>query len=319
VTATGLISALLGVVLFAWFVRRVGPADIWSGLRQIGWGLIVIIAIAGLRFALRALAWRVCLEPPHHLPVAPAFLAVVSGDAFGNLTPLGPIIGEPAKAAFVRERLPLGPALTALAIENLFYTMSVAAMIAAAMVALLLTFDLPEGLREVSEAAVAAILVVLVIALWILFRRPAVVSRALSALLPAGSALQARVEDVRVVEQDIFSFAARRPAALVRLVCAECAFHALGVTEIHVTWWLMLGAPPPLLTSFVLEGANRLITVVFKFVPLRLGVDEFGTAAFTVLLGFGATPGTTLAIARKIRVLFWTAVGTALLVRRGLR
>ena len=61
--------------------------------------------------------------------------------------------------------------------------------------------------------------------------------------------------------------------------------------EVHVTLWMMTGAAPPLLTSFILEGANRLITVVFKFVPLRLGVDEMGTAAFTQLLGYGAAPG----------------------------
>ena len=53
------------------------------------------------------------------------------GDALGNLTPLGPLVSEPAKAAFVRGRVPLGPALTALAIENMLYTLSVAAMIAA--------------------------------------------------------------------------------------------------------------------------------------------------------------------------------------------
>jgi hypothetical protein len=69
----------------------------------------------------------------------------------------------------------------------------------------------------------------------------------------------------------------------------------------------------------VLEGANRLVTVVFKFVPLRIGVDEVSTAWFTTILGFGPTPGTTLAIARRIRVVFWTAVGTILLIRRGLR
>jgi lysylphosphatidylglycerol synthase-like protein len=319
VTATGFISALLGIVLFAWYVRRVGPADIWQGLREIGWGLILIVLIAGVRFALRALAWRACLEPPHRLPFRDAFLAVVSGDAFGNLTPLGPIVGEPAKAAFVRGQVALAPALTALAVENLFYTMSVAVMIAASMIALLLRFDLPEALREASEVAVAAIVIILGVAFWILLRRPAVISRALGAVLPAGSSLQSRLEGFGDMEREIYTFASRRPAALARVSCAEIGFHALGVLEIHITWWLMLGAPPALLTSFVLEGANRLITVVFKFVPLRLGVDEFTTAQFTTLLGFGPTPGTTLAIARKIRVLFWTTLGTALLVRRGLR
>jgi hypothetical protein len=61
-----------------------------------------------------------------------------------------------------------------------------------------------------------------------------------------------------------------------------------------------------------------MITVVFKVVPLRLGVDEMGTAAFTQLLGYGPTPGGSLAIVRKARVLFWVVIGTMLLVRRGL-
>ena len=318
-TATGFISTLLGIVLFAWFVRRVGPAEIWQGLRQIGWGLVAIVLLAGARFALRAIAWRTCLEPPYTMPLRDAFLAVVSGDAFGNLTPLGPIIGEPAKAAFVRGHVPLTPALTALAIENLFYTMSVAAMIATATMALLLSFDLPEVLREASEVAVAVILIALGIALWILLRRPALVSRSLAAVLPAGSSLQAKVESAADIEREIYTFASRRPAAFCRVVSAEVGFHVLGVTEVFITWWLMVSVPPSPLTSFVLEGANRLVTVVFKFVPLRIGVDEVSTAWFTTILGFGPTPGTTLAVARRIRVVLWTAVGTILLIRKGLR
>ena len=50
----------------------------------------------------RAAAWSLCVEPPHRLPLGEAFAAVVCGDALGNLTPLGPLVGEPAKAAFVR-------------------------------------------------------------------------------------------------------------------------------------------------------------------------------------------------------------------------
>jgi hypothetical protein len=107
---------VLGIVLFAWFVREAGAVEIWNKVRQVGWGLAVIIAIAGLRFGARAVAWSVCIEPPHQLPLREAFAGVVCGDAFGNLTPLGPIVGEPAKAAYVRRTVPLGPALTALAI-----------------------------------------------------------------------------------------------------------------------------------------------------------------------------------------------------------
>jgi hypothetical protein len=98
----------------------------------------------------------------------------------------------------------------------------------------------------------------------------------------------------------------------------EIAFHALGVLEAHLTLWLLLGDAPPLLTSFVLEAVNRLITVAFKFVPLQVGVNEAGTALATQLLGLGREPGLTLAIVRKARILFWMLTGTVLLVRHGL-
>ena len=153
----GIVATALGLVLFAWFVSKVGLGEIWSGLAQVGWGLVAIIALAGLRFAMRATAWTLCLEPPHRLPFRAAFAAVVAGDAIGNLTPLGIFASEPAKAAFVRDRVPLGPALTALAIENIFYILSVAAMIALSTAALLMEFSLPPAVRHAAWVSLVAI------------------------------------------------------------------------------------------------------------------------------------------------------------------
>ena len=318
ITAVGTLGAALGVLLFAWFVRRVGTSEIWAGLREVGWGLILITAIAGLRFAARAFAWMACLERPHHLSFRNAFEAVVAGDTFGNLIPLGPLVGEPAKAAYVRGTVPLGAALTALAIENILYSLSAAAMIAAGTIVLLFTVDLPIQLRIVGQIAVVSITFAFVLLSWALWRRPAIVSRMLAMMLPSSSALHSRMDRVRAVEQDVYTFMKRRGGAVVPIGAAELTFHALGVVEVYVTWWLMLGSPTSWLTAFLLESANRLITVVFKFVPLRIGVDEAGTGQFTSLLGYGAAPGATLAIVRKIRIIFWALVGTSLLVRRGL-
>jgi len=315
-SATGVIAAALGLALFAWFVRRVGPAEIWAGLTSVGWGLLVIVAITGARFAIRAISWSLCLDPPHHLPFRGAFAAVLAGDAVGNLTPLGLIASEPAKAAFVRQRVPIGPALTALAIENILYTLSVAAMIAASTIALLVSFDLPAAVRNAAWVAVTCIGALFVLTAGLLWRRPALLSRALS-ILPAASTLHARIGKLRGLEEQIYTFAVRRGDVLMPVVGAEVGFHALGVLEVYLTWWLMQGEPPPLLTAFILEGAQRLITVVFKFVPLQLGVGELTTGAFTQMLGYGVAPGTTLAIVRKLRVLFWVFAGTTLLVRRG--
>jgi hypothetical protein len=310
----GALTALVGLALLAWMVSSVGVGKIVADVRQVGWMLIAIIAIGGLRFLLRAAAWRLCLDPPHTMTLGDAFAAVVCGDTIGNLTPLGPIVGEPAKAAFVRRYVAIGPAVSALAIENVLYTLSAAAMISAGMVALLVRFQPPTAIRGIGELAVAGTLVLFGSAVWLLWRRPALISRAIGLLPPLGRHA-ARVQEI---ETRIYTFASRHRGALPALAAAEMGFHVLGVAENFLTLWALTGAPPALMTAFILETANRLITVVFKFIPLRVGVDEAGTSYVTQVLGLGDRLGVSLAIIRKLRMLFWALVGGLLLVREGL-
>jgi hypothetical protein len=313
VNVTGVLTAAGGLVLLAVVIRQVGAANIVLNIRQVGWGLVAIIAIGGLRFLLRAIAWRLCLEPPHTMPLRDAFAAVICGDAIGNLTPLGPLVGEPAKAAFVRGRVPVGPAVTALVIENVLYTLSAAAMIAGGMVALLVRFQLPAVYARAGEVAVGATLALFIVALWLLWRQPAIISRALRFAPP----LRKHEDRIRELESQVYTFASRHPSALVPLAMAELGFHAFGVAEVYLTLWLLNVASTSLLTAFLFETANRLITVLFKFIPLRLGVDETGTAMFAQLIGLTALTGLSLGIIRRARVLFWAAAGGILLVREG--
>ena len=318
-TALGVLATAGGLILFVWCIRRIGLDQIRSGFAEIGWGLATIVLLGGVRFALRAVAWMLCVEPPHRLPFVEAFGAVIAGDALGNLLPLGPIVSEPAKVAFVRHRLALGPAGTALAIENVLYTLSVAAMIAAGMAALLFVPEVPVRLREVSEAAIAAVAILFLFTLALLWTRPAVVSHLAARLLP-GVGGERHVLRIRGLEEQIYSFASRRGAAMIPLIGAELMFHVLGVAEAYITLWLLSpsGTPPLLVHAFIVETVNRLIIVVFKFVPLGAGVNEAGTAFLTGLLGLGTVVGTTIGLVRKVRILCWMAVGTVLLVRRGL-
>ena len=314
----GVLISAAGVVLFAWLIWRAGPRAVWDGFRQVGWGLIAIVALAGVRFALRAKAWALCLEPPHTLRLLDAFTAVVSGDALGNATPLGPLVGEPAKVAFVRKRVPLAAAFTALAIENVFYTLSVAAVIAAGTIALLLRGGIASNIRLAAEIAIVAVLVTYVAVAWALVRQPALISRviALATRVWPSPRVQARMEKVRRIEQDIYTFTTRRKRTVVPLIAIELAFHALGVFEVHLTLWL-LGVSPRLADAFILETVNRLITVLFKFVPQQPGLNEGATVLAARVLGLGFQIGSTLGIVRRARMLFWQLAGMALLVRHG--
>jgi hypothetical protein len=82
--------------------------------------------------------------------------------------------------------------------------------------------------------------------------------------------------------------------------------------------WMLAGEAPSLLHAFILESAGRVINVLFRFIPMRIGVDEAGAGAVAAVLGLAPDTGVLLALARKVRVLFWTALGVALITKQGM-
>ena len=317
----GLLAAAAGVALFVYFVRRTGVADIAAGAGRLGWAFAAVAALGGLRLAARALAWRSCLDRPHRLTRRHAFRAMVAGDTLGNLTPLGPLVGEPAKTLFAGDREPAARTLPALAVENLFFTLSAALVVAAGAIALALRLG-PADTWWTAGAVVVGVLVLLVGAVhgvvWRRLHPAGALLDAVARRAPAAGRLAGWAGAMRRAEARVHDLYPRAPRRLAAVAGWELGFHALAVLEIHLVLTLVSDVPPTVLDAFVLESANRLLAAAFKIVPLRIGVDEAGTAAVAGLLGFGGATGVTLAIVRKARMLVWMTAGVLLLARRSL-
>ena len=61
-TPVGIIFAVLGLLLFAYFVKKAGVAEIIEGIRRLGAGFLLVLAISGIRPVVRTLAWTRCLR-----------------------------------------------------------------------------------------------------------------------------------------------------------------------------------------------------------------------------------------------------------------
>jgi hypothetical protein len=319
----GAAAALGGLALFAWTLRETGLDTVADGFGRVGLAFLVIVLLSGLRFAARAWAWVLCTEPPHDLRLRDTFPALVSGDALGNLTPLGLFVSEPTKAAFVRDRVSLMSALAGIAVENLFYTVTVAAMIAGGTLALLSQFDVSPALRVMSLVALAGMVAFLAVATALVSGRFRPLTWSVGrlerwSLLPM--ALRHRADKLQALEDRVYTFAHRHTGRRAPILLLEIGYHALGVAETYVTIAMLLpaGTEPTLLGAFLLESINRFIQVAFKFVPMRLGVDEAGTGLLTQVLYGASALGVTLAVVRKARMLVWTGIGVVFLSLRGL-
>jgi hypothetical protein len=82
-----------------------------------------------------------------------------------------------------------------------------------------------------------------------------------------------------------------------------------------LTLWLLTGDSLPA-AAFILDTVGRLTNVLFKVIPLQLGVLQVGTEAVALAIGLPPGTGVTASIIRTIRILFWSGLGLALIVRR---
>jgi len=301
--ALSVAAALGGAALFAYAVERAGIAEIIEAVRRVSWGLVLILALAGLRFLVRAECWRWCLPPGTAFPLRRAFAAFLAGDAVGNVTPLGLLASEPTKVLLTRHHLATREAVASLAVENLVYAASVMSMVGIGLVVLAMNVEMPRVWKTALIAALAALVAGGVVALRVMR----------GTWEPARGPRPRWRERLASVRDEAFLFSGGHPERLWRVFALDLVFHALAVLEVYVTLrWLLADRSPTLVQAIVFEALNRVITAVFKFVPFRVGIDEASAGALAPVLSVNPAAGVALAVVRKVRNLFWAAIGLAL-------
>src|SRR2546423_4800201 len=154
------ISFLAGVVLFIYLVRKTGVAELAGYLRTMGWGFILILALSAVRNCARAGSWYFAIEPGQRdISFWSLMNVMLAGEAIKYLTATGPLLGEPAKAAMVRRRIPLVQGLSSVLIENLIYYFTVFVFMTAGLSVLALIVELPSRMRLGGYVLVIAIII----------------------------------------------------------------------------------------------------------------------------------------------------------------
>jgi len=241
-------------------------------------------------------------------PLPRALAAFLAGDAVGSITPLGLLASEPTKVLLTRHHLAPREAIASLAVENFVYAASVLAMVGIGLIVLMTNVPLPNGWVAGSLAALVAMLAGVAIAV-----------RAMRGTWdPARGSRPRWRERLAAIRDEAVRFSGGHPRRLWRVFALDLLFHALAVVEVFVTLqWLLGNRSPTFVQAIVFEALNRVVTAVFKFVPFRVGIDEASAGALAPILSVNPAAGVALAVVRKVRNLFWAAIGLALIAPWG--
>jgi len=316
-SALNIIVAIVGAALLFYTIRRVGWSDVVAGVASVGWWFALVVILGASRMAFRARAWMVAANSgSEQLTFGQAFGAMLAADAVGNLTPLGLLASEPTKILMTRARITTVTSVASVAIENAFYIASVAVVLLTGTWFFFQRAEVPPALQYVAQIIVVGVALIGVVGLWVARSQPAVLSKLapLVARLAGKSAVPA--DAVREVESRIYGVLQWPISRIARAVVWEAAFHVAAVAEV----WLVLrhlpgGGRTTLVDAFLMESAGRFVTIAFKFIPYRLGIDEAGSGAVAQVLGLNPVTGVTLALVRRLRIIVLNAFGLLRLVR----
>lgn len=319
---TAITFTVLGVALFAYFVYAIGFWEIVDGISRFGIvGFAVILSIYFARICARALAWKLSVHSPSNLRITDTIPAVIIGEALSSTLPLGILISGTSKAVAVRSRIPLVSGLSSVATENLFYSFITGLFLISGAALLLLGFAVDAGIAFTLNLMIAVLVVATLLGIAMVVRQWHFASWLCEFVYSKGllvRVLENGRRHVRSFEDLIYGFYRRHPHRFVPICLLEVGYHALGVCE----GWFILSrlseSLPSVQSAFLLETISRLVFIVFKMVPFMIGVDEAGAQFVGQAVALTAGMGVTLAIIRKGRILFWTGVGAALIVKRGL-
>ena len=82
----------------------------------------------------------------------------------------------------------------------------------------------------------------------------------------------------------------------------------MAVLEVYLILWLM-GIKIGLLGALVFEALTKLVNAVGAFNPGNIGTYEGGNMLIAKMFGLTGAVGLSVALTRRLRAIFWTAVG----------
>jgi hypothetical protein len=311
------LAVVASSVLFVYFVARAHPDVILIKIRLLGWSFAFLILLSGIRNLLRAVAWSYCVRTHGvHPDGFDLFGPRLVADALSDSMPAGPLFGETSRVVSISRFIPAQAGASSVLIENLIFSLAAALFILGGVALVLLTFTTPQSFRWLGGTLVIGFLGVVLAACWMVRRRIPVLEWMLDYSRRAGlrGFLERHQSQLRAIERDIYDFFLAHKRLFLLVFAIEFATNFTGVGEAYLILKIT-AAHTSLFAAYLAEATCRAVQLTFSFVPFGLGVQEGTAGAALQALGYAASEGVSLAIVRKMRTVFWTALGLLLAAR----
>jgi phosphatidylglycerophosphate synthase len=305
----------VGVLLFFGTLYYINFRLAFGTIRQLGVALPLALLFSGLWHLTRTWAWAWCFPEPRRVSFLRLARVRLSAEAFSYLTLRG-IAGEPLKVVLLADRVDSRQATAAVALERLAYLVGTTIIVGIGSAAAIVGLPLTRSWFRVFRAFAIAAAVVTTLAGFVITGHGEYVQ---SLLRRIDRSLGSAIADGRIarfisaVERQMLELVRGNPLRLVVLLVATVLSYVFMALEA----WVILratGVPISPNGALAVETFSRVASFASAFIPANLGALEASSLAAVAAVG-AAAGGAALALARRLRGLFWAGVGLAIYPR----
>lgn len=319
----------VGFAILIFLFKKMGITTTLQYIKAIGWGgFFIICSIFIFSNIFLAYAWRVLVN--HPIPDNQFYkfvLARIAGDATSSINAMGAVAGEPLKAMYVRDILPLRIGLATVVLDRLIHTVSNLLMVLTGMLAGLFVF------RDKFFNNLLAFLGLLLFFIFLLLfmvrilknHHKGIIISLVEKLPPfiksrfVTDSLRKKIKKTDDEISYIFS-----SDNTVRQFYISLSIHYFAIIiSCSLEIYLIVKFIAPA-TNLALSEAlfvyifGFIATSALFFVPANIGTSEGSYSLALKLLGHDPVIGFSVGIIRRFRTFIWAGIGIALLFYAGL-
>ena len=302
---------LAGLVLFVLLIWRNDPRTLLSDFVALGWGMSWVILLGGVSHLVKTWAWAQTFPADQPVPTIGRLLGIrLAGEGISQLSFAGHVVGETTRAVMVGAHVPSVTGVSTVVLDRTLYGFTGMLVVVTGACLSWSLLPLPIELQRYNVLVILVMGGVCLGAIYLTRHRIRIASGPVGWLgrRLGREGLISKVEAAKHVEDIVYDFYGVSRRAFWRATALNLVGHALAILEV----WLILRfveVKCGLFEAFVIEAAAKIINLGGLIIPGNLGASEGAGMFLLGSMGLGADNGLTLAIARRLRGLFWAGVG----------
>lgn len=306
------VGLLLGLLIFYFTVQSYGGFfALYEQLKPIKYWFLLVVANSALWMIFYTEAWLKMFYGTKKQPKFWSLLRIkLSGEGVNFMTPLGFMAGDPVRLLLLKKYTGPEARLRSVVIDRTIHTLAANTF---NLIGLTVLFFLDVGF----PLWLHVILYVLYFSLTLFFLSLIVTMMQGKGYGPFNHVfrwiqLESKFPKINAVLTELCTdleyYRDRSKGVFVRSFLLHFGGRLLGATEIMIILYALQGRVD-LVFSGVLVALSSFVSIAAGFIPGAFGVLESVYARFAILYGYDPRIGMSIQIIRRLRVVFWVAVG----------